>query len=395
VSTRLYYNEPSLTTFEATVTACEPQGDAFAVRLDRTAFYPSSGGQPFDTGTLGDARVTDVVDEDDDVVHVVDRRLVVGAAVHGAVDWKRRFDHMQQHTGQHVLSAAYDRLFGVRTESFHLGGAAATIDLSREVTPAEIRLAEDEANRVVWEDRPVSIRFVTAEEAATLPLRKEPARAGALRLIEVEEFDLSACGGTHVARTGAIGMIATSAWERLRGGTRVEFLCGARALSRFREWRDALAAATRHLSVPPPDLAPAIERLQTDARQQQRTLRALQEQLAVHEARSLAARGERTARGIAVAEALEGWDAAALKTLAVAATAEAPTAAVALFSRSTPAVVVVARGADSGVDAASVLKALIAKFGGKGGGKPELAQGGGLTADAGALVAEAKRLIAG
>ena len=150
MSTRLYYDNPYLTTFDATVTACEPRADAFAVRLDRTAFYPSSGGQPFDTGTLDDARVADVVDEDDDVVHVVERSLDVGATVHGAIDWTRRFDHMQQHTGQHVLSAAYDRLFGVRTESFHLGAAAATIDLHREVTPAEIRAAEDEANRVVW-----------------------------------------------------------------------------------------------------------------------------------------------------------------------------------------------------------------------------------------------------
>jgi alanyl-tRNA synthetase len=391
----LYYDEPYLASFDASVTACASREGRFAVRLDRTAFYPSSGGQPFDTGTLGGARVLDVVDEDDDVVHVVDRSFDVGASVSGAIDWPRRFDHMQQHTGQHVLSAAFDRLLGVRTESFHLGVAAATIDLHREVTSDEIRAAEDEANRIVWEDRPVAIRFVTAAEAASLPLRKEPARAGLLRLIEVEEFDVSACGGTHVARTGAVGIVAVSGWEKLRGGTRVEFLCGRRTLARVREWRDALSAATRHLSVTAPDLAPAIDRLQADARAQQRTLRALQEQLAVHEARALVARGVPGRTGIAMVEALEGWDAASLKTLAVAAVAEAPGAAAVLFSRTTPAVVVVARGNESPIDAAAVLKTLLARFGGKGGGKPEVAQGGGLAAEPAALVAEARRLLAG
>jgi alanyl-tRNA synthetase len=396
VTTRLYYTEPYRTTFDATVTSCESRQDLFALRLDQTAFYPSSGGQPFDTGTLGDARVVDVVDEEEEVVHLADRAIDTGTRVSGAIDWARRFDHMQQHTGQHVLSAAYDRLFGVRTESFHLGVAAATIDLHREVTPAEIRDAENEANRIVWEDRPVSIRFVTVEEAAALPLRKEPARAGSLRLIDVQDFDLSACGGTHVARTGAIGTIATASWEKLRGGTRIEFLCGGRALARFREWRDALSAATRHLSVTPPDLAAAIERLQGDAKSQQRAMRTLQEQLAAHEGRALAGRAEPVPQGLAIADALDGWDAASLKTLAVAATVEAPSAAVVLFSRTMPAVVVVARGAESQVNAAAVLKALITRFGGKGGGKAEIAQGGGLVApEVGELVAEARRLLAG
>jgi alanyl-tRNA synthetase len=392
---RLYYDSPTLLAFDATVRACEPAGDGYRVALDRTAFYPTSGGQPYDTGTLGDARVLDVVDEDDDVVHLVDRAVSVGSAVAGTVDWPRRFDHMQQHSGQHVLSAAYDRLFGVRTESFHLGASSSTIDLHREVTPAEVQAAEDEANRIVWENRPVAIRFVTAAEAATLPLRKEPVRTGSLRLIDIQDFDLSACGGTHVARTGAVGIIATGGWEKLRGGTRVEFLCGARALTRFREWRDALSAATRHLSVTPAELAAAIERLQGDARTQQRTLRALQEQVAVHEARALVARAERTGAGFTVVEALDGWDAAALKTLAVAAAVEEPAAAIALFNRTTPAVAVVTRGAASSVDAAAVLKAMIARFGGRGGGKPEIAQGGGLAGDTESILAEARRLLGG
>lgn len=391
---RIYYAEPYRSSFEATVVACEPHGDRFDVVLDQTAFYPTSGGQPFDIGTLGDVTVIDVVDRDNgDVAHVVDRPLAVGGKVGGQVDWQRRFDHMQQHTGQHVLSAAFDRLHGVRTESFHLGASSATIDLAREVTAQEIRAAEDESNRIVWEDRPVHIRFASADEAKTLPLRKETMRTGPLRLIEVEHFDLSACGGTHVARTGAIGVIAIVAWEKFRGGSRVEFVCGGRALARFREWRDALAATTRHLSVQPADLAGSVEKLQLESKSLQKIIRSQQEQLAAHEARTLVSRAESVGERLIVVDALDGWDAVGLKALASAATTSTPALAVALFNRSTPAVVVVAAGAHAGVDAAAALKALIAKFGGKGGGKRELAQGGGFGAPVEQLLDEARRAL--
>src|SRR5207249_10919663 len=159
---------------------------------------------------VGRSRVVDVLDDEHGgIVHVVEGPAPhVGQSIHGVIDWPRRFDHMQQHTGQHVLSAAFVRLFGVKTVSFHLGTDVSTIDLTREVSPAEITSAEDEANRVVWEDRSVTIRYASAEEAAAMPLRKESARSGTLRLVEIDDCDLSACGGTHVNRTGAIGMIA-------------------------------------------------------------------------------------------------------------------------------------------------------------------------------------------
>ena len=394
MTTRIYYTEPSRNTFDATVISCETRAGRVEAVLDRTAFYPTSGGQPFDTGTLDAVRVLDVEDRDDDqVIHVLERPIAAGTSVKGAIDWTRRFDHMQQHTGQHVLSAACDRLSGARTESFHLGAAAATIDLARELSAREIDAVEAEANRVVWEDRPVTIRFVSAEEAAAMPLRKEPARTGPLRLIDIEDFDLSACGGTHVARTGAIGVIAISGWEKFRGGTRLEFLCGGRALNRFRDWRTVLSTVTRSLSVTPGDLPATIERLQADAKATQRTLRGVQEQLAAHEGRGLVARGEAQAGRIVIVDALEGWDAPGLKNLAAAATAAEPTAVVALFSRSSPAIVVVARGAAASIDAGGVLKSLVSKFGGRGGGKPELAQGGGLTAAPADLIGAARSLL--
>ncbi|MGE3277437.1 MAG: DHHA1 domain-containing protein [Vicinamibacterales bacterium] len=394
MTTRLYYTEPYLADFDAVVTSCTAADGGWLVQLDQTAFYPTSGGQPFDTGQLGEAVVLDVQDADDGaVVHRVDRALEPGATVRGRIDWRRRFDHMQQHTGQHVLSAAFDGLVGARTESFHLGATSSTIDLGRVVSPDEIAAAEDEANRIVWEDRPVGIRFVTAEEAAALPLRKEPSREGRLRLIEVDGFDLSACGGTHVARTGGIGLIAVGGWEKFRGGTRVEFLCGARALARFREHRDAIAAVQRHLSVSPSELAAGIEKLQHDNKGLQRTARGFQEQLAVHEARALTERAVRVGARLVVAEVLDGWDAPGLKALASAAVRHEPSAVVALFSAGTPAIVVIAAGATADADAGAALKTLVAEFGGKGGGKADLAQGG-IPADAHALADAARAILA-
>jgi alanyl-tRNA synthetase len=412
---RLYYNDPYLQAFDATIARVDRRDDRLILTLDRSAFYPTSGGQPFDTGRLGLLRVVDVIDEDDgSISHVVEPRtpnaepgtanpeprtnpepgtlnLEPGQPVRGEIDWTRRFDHMQQHTGQHVLSAAFARLFDVRTVSFHLGAAVSTIDLAREMSPAEIAAAEAEANRIVWEDRPVTIRFATAEEAAQLPLRKEPARGGTLRLIDVEGFDLSACGGTHVARTGGVGVIAVASWERFKGGQRIEFLCGGRALNGYRALRDAVTASVRLLSVLPEELPAAIERMQGDAKDQKRSTAALQNDLARYHAEELAAGAEEVSTYRLVARAVDA-DANGLKALATAITAK-PGYLVILVSSSTPALALVARSAGVNVSAQQLLAALIATFGGRGGGKPELAQGGGLAGSADAILAAARAAI--
>ena len=391
MTNRIYYTEPYRTEFEATVVAVDTVDGRTQVTLDQTAFYPTSGGQPSDIGTLGGAAVSEVIDrEDGTIAHVTSGALKVSEVVQGTIDWARRFDHMQQHTGQHVLSAAFDRLFGVRTESFHMGSVSATIDLAREVSAKEVAKAEDEANRIVWENRPVAIRFATAEEVAKMPLRKESIRTGPLRLIEVEGFDLSACGGTHVARTGGIGVIAIGGWEKFRGGARVEFLCGGRALHRFRLWRGSLAATQKFLSVAPEEMAAAVERMQAESKAQQRTLRGFQEKLAIHEAHALL---QKAGDQAAIIEALEGWDAQGLKAIAVAAAAEKPNAVVALFTTTTPALVVIARGTSATIDAGAMLKSLVAQFGGKGGGKPDLAQGGGLAGSSADLKAAIDALL--
>ena len=395
---RIYYTDPYTAEFDATVIAIEPapaeHPDATGVVLDRTAFYPTSGGQPFDLGRLADRRIVDVVDRDDGtVLHVIEGPIETGA-VHGAIDWPRRFDHMQQHTGQHVLSAAFDRLLQVRTVSFHLGSSSSTIDLGREVTAGEVARAESEANRVVWEDRVVSIRFADAQEAARLPLRKEPARGGRLRLIEVDDFDVSACGGTHVARTGAIGIIAVLSTERFRGGTRVEFVCGGRALARLRALRDAVASSSTLLSVVGAELPAAIDRLQTESRDSRRQLKDLQARLAEHEAAALADRAEPAGAAKVVLAALDGYDANGLKSLAQS-IASRPGHAAVLIRATMPSPIVVARASDLTLDAGAVLRHLTATFGGKGGGRPELAQGGGVQGDPAAILSAARRLIGG
>jgi alanyl-tRNA synthetase len=402
MTTRLYYTDPYLQTFDATVTRVDRTPERLSVILDRTAFYPTSGGQPFDTGQLADFRVIDVIDEEDGTIaHVLDQApgtdegpgtLDQGQAIRGSIDWPRRFDHMQQHTGQHMLSAAIDKLSGVRTVSFHLGAEVSTIDVARELSASEIAAAESEANRVVWEDRPVTIRFADADEAARLPLRKESLRGGTLRLIDIESFDLSACGGTHVSRTGGIGIIAVANWERFKGGQRIEFACGGRALQRFRTTRNAVTSSVRLLSVLPDELPAAIQRMQAEAKDQKRAFAGVQEELARFRAEELAASGEPIGAGRVVLRAIDA-DANGLKALATAVAAK-PGSIVVLVSVSRPVLIVAARSTDvTAVSAQQIVSRLTGQFGGRGGGRPELAQAGGLDGNPDAVLTAARDTI--
>jgi alanyl-tRNA synthetase len=395
VTERLYYTDPYLVAFGAAVVERVDIDGRQAVVLDRTAFYPTSGGQPFDVGTVGGLTVTDVVDlEDGRIAHVIDRAPEPGTPVDGRIDWTRRFDHMQQHTGQHLLSAAFEHVLSARTESFHLGVESSTIDLAISLDAERIARASTEANRVLWEDREVRVRFVDAAEAAALPLRKESVRTGTLRLVEIDGYDLSACGGTHVARTGGIGLIGVTAFERFKGGTRVEFVCGGRALRAFGAQRDVMAACVRHLSVLPAELPAAIERLQAEGKEQRAGARALQGRLVEYEAEALAARAQPAGAVRLVAERVEGFDAHGLKGLAQALAARAGHAAV-LLGADSPASLVVGRAADVSLDAGRLVRDLTTRFGGRGGGRPELAQGGGLTAPPEDVLAAARELVAG
>lgn len=387
---RLYYTDAGLLAFDATVVEARDLDGRQAVVLDRTAFYPTSGGQPHDTGRLGEVRVVDVVDDGDRILHVLESSLEIGAAVRGAIDPARRVDHRQQHTGQHVLSAAFDRMFSNRTVSFHLGTEISTIDLARVLSAEDVERAVDEANRIVWEDRAVTVRFADAAEAQAMGLRKESAREGRLRLVEVTDFDLSACGGTHVDRTGTIGLIAVTATEKVKGGLRLTFVCGGRALRSLRGFRDAVAGSVRVLSVVPAELPAAIQKLQADAKGLRKHAAGLQLALAVHEAERLLGVAAASASPGVVGVVLDGWDAAGLKAVGSALIARAPVVGVLVAGS---AVVVVTHASTSGPRAADVVQHLTSRFGGKGGGTGELAQAGGLTGSPHEIVAATFDLI--
>ena len=392
---RLYYTDAYCRSFDAVVVrALDHSGHPAAV-LDRSAFYPTSGGQPFDVGVLGGATVVDVIDADGEVVHVLSAPLPAGAVVHGEIDWVRRFDHMQQHTGQHVLSAALVRACAAPTVSFHLGGETSTIDLAVTLETADVERAVDEANQVVWDDREVAVRFASAVEAKALPLRKESAREGELRLVEVPGFDLSACGGTHVARTGVIGLIAVTGVEKFKGGVRVTFVCGGRALRSLRQLRDAVAGSVRLLSVLPHELPAAVDKLQAESKGLRKTIAGLQAALAVHEAdRLLAAVAPDAAGRRLIAEVYEGWDASGLKTIASSLVARDPVAVVLVAAGPQP-LVVVACAPSLELDASAVLRRITERFGGRGGGRPDLAQAGGLTGNAVEIAAFARDALGG
>lgn len=298
---------------------------------------------------------------------------------------------MQQHTGQHILSAAFERLTGNATLSVHLGAETSTIDLAAPVDAASVASAEAEANRVVFDNEHVSIRFVSQAEAARLPLRKESAREGRLRLIEIPGIDLSACGGTHVHRTGAVGLIAVTGWERLKGGSRVSFVCGGRALDSHRQLRTVVGELVQRVSVQPAELPSAVARLQAEAREQRKQLQQATERLAVHEVQGLLD-GALTLGGVRVVVRALEHDAAGIKTMASALVTQ-PGVVAALFTSDLPAQLVVARSADVPVDAGAVLRQLVATHGGKGGGKADLAQGGGLTGDIRQIVWTASGLL--
>ena len=381
VTSRLYYDDPALLVFEATVVACEPGEGSCRVALDRSAFYPTSGGQPHDLGQLRAAGrilpVSDVSSDDEERVwHHVAEALTPGTSVIGEVDRVRRQDFRQQHSGQHILSAAFDHLLDAHTESVHLGLDACTLDLHREVTADECRRAEDYANVVVWDDRPVAIRYADAADLVDEPrLRKATSREGRVRLIDIPDHDLSACGGTHVHATGEVGVIVIRGTERFRGGTRVTFLCGRRGVASYHALRETVDAAARSLSVGAADVAEAITKLREDLKQEQRRAKDAGDRLTALQAAELEAHID--AAGVLVAH-LPDADAQGVRVAASQIVATLGRVVV-LIGGLAPHALVVARSADrTDVDAGAIVRQICAAHGGKGGGRPDLAQAGGV-----------------
>ena len=381
----LYYYDSFLYEFDAEVVDTSVAADSRAgVVLDRTAFYPASGGQVFDTGWIvapGDGpnlRVAEVVErEDGTVLHLLERAEVLekGTRIRGLIDGERRRDHMQQHSGQHVLSATFARLFSMPTVSFHMGAEYCSIDLdTNTLTAGQVEAAEALANAVIAEDRPVEVRFVTQAEARELGLRKlPPAERDQLRLIDVRDFDLTACGGTHVRSTGQIGCILLRKTEKVRQGWRVEFVCGQRAVSTARRDYTILAEAAGRLSCHPAEVPQQVRKMQDDLRASRKAGEQLLAEIAELSADGLLAKAQ--GRKVVVRTFAER-DLTFIKLLAQKLTRQSPEVVALLGSTSGAPALVFACSPGMPMDMGALMKEALAKLGGRGGGSKDMAQGG-------------------
>jgi alanyl-tRNA synthetase len=392
---RLYYGDSFLTRFDAVVTdirlVSRTGGEAlWQVALDRSAFYPTSGGQPFDKGNLTATSRTGAVleipidevaeDEQGEVWHYTAKPLVAGTHVHAAIDWERRLDHMQQHSGQHLLSAIFSRELSAHTVSFHLGDESSTIDLNpASIAHASLERVERIANEIIAQDRPITVRTVSRTEAESLlaagQLRKLPEREGEIRMIEIEGTDLNACGGTHLRSTGQIGGLALRSTEKVRQALRVEFVCGLRAMVAARRDFSVLTEAAGALSISASQLPQSIERLLAEAKQAAKERQRLREELARHEAAELLAKAPGHDGLRIVRRQFADHDADYVKLLASKLAAGSRAIALLASTQQEPVSVVFARSAELKFSCGELMRGALADLGLRGGGSTTLAQG--------------------
>jgi alanyl-tRNA synthetase len=378
---RLYYHDSFLYEFDGSVVETLQIEGRSVIVLDRTAFYPTSGGQVHDVGKLlfdgREVPVTDVADDEQGrILHYVAEPIAVDTAIHGLIDESRRLDHVQQHTGQHVLSAAFIELFNMPTISFHMGAETCTIDLqTASISPAQAEEAERLANQIITEDRPVGVRFVPLEKARQLGLRKlPPKQTGDLRLIDIQNFDLCACGGTHVRSTGQIGCILLRKTEKVKQGVRVEFVCGHRAVALARKDYSTLTEAAALFSAHIHELPQQIKKALDDAKTAGKVQHKLLEEIAALEAERMLAGS--TASPKIVSAVFQDRDAVFIKLLAQKLTASQTDVVALLASLASQPTLVFAQSAGRKSNMGQLLKETLSQLGGRGGGSADMAQGG-------------------
>lgn len=377
----LYYHDSYAVQFRATVIERLDVNGLIGLVLDRTYFYPTSGGQPHDLGLIDHIAVREVRirDEDEAVLHLLSETPQEDE-VQGMVDWSRRFDHMQQHSGQHILSQAFVQVADANTVGFHMSAESSTVDLdASSLTDQDIREAERLANEVVWQDRPVTVRFVTHAEARELPLRKLPAatKDDLLRLVAIDSFDLSACGGTHVSRTGEVGTIKVVKVERMGGKSRIEFLCGGRALVDYDRKHQILDRLSNEMTTGYWEVENTFSRLRDDLKQANRKLKQQSAQLAGFEAENLAKNAARYGETSVIRQAFEEREPQELRRLASQLTGHGNR--IVLFGLAgDKAQLLFARSDDVVVPVNDVLAEVLPVLGeASGGGSEKFAQGGG------------------
>ena len=289
---RLYYQDAHLREFSAHVVSCEPEKDHWAVVLDQTAFYPEGGGQPGDTGTLDSVRVLDTHARGEEIVHDCDAPLPVGSAVQGTIDWARRFDYMQQHSGEHIVSGIIHRRFGYENVGFHMGADMVTIDFSGMLTMDDVREIEREVNEAVWANLPIVVSWVDGEEKANAVYRSKKPISGVLRLVSIPAIDVCACCGTHVSMTGEIGLVKIFTCQKFHDGVRLEMLCGRKAYSYVNSILEQNKRISGLLSAKPQQTAQAAERMLDELAQVKYRAGALELRLIAQAAEALAGKGD-------------------------------------------------------------------------------------------------------
>lgn len=378
---RLYYTDSYCSEIDAQVVRIEQRNGRQAITLDRSIFYPTSGGQPNDTGTLNGYGVEDVlVDEAGAIWHLLAAGtppFATEQTVHGVIDWQRRFDHMQQHSGQHLLSQVFVRLFAYETVSVHFGALYSTLDLDVEtVSLAQLEEAERYANELAYSARPIRAYFVDEAQLPTLLLRRPPKVTGVIRIVEIENFDWSACGGTHCRTTAEFLPIKLTQIERKRGQCRLTFLCGQRASDDYAQKHRLLSLIANMLSTDAGQAPARIEQLLSQTKQQQQTLQKLTAQLLAYQAANLLEQARQAGELRLVVYASDEYDIAALRTLATSIAEAEQTVGFLASTVGEKSSLLFVRGKGVGIHMGHLLRSVLQTVNGAGGGRPELAQGG-------------------
>ncbi len=392
---RLYYDNAYLTEFDGKVLECRPNGDNFDVLLDRSAFYPTSGGQPFDTGTLGEAKVIDVNVTDGEVWHTVDREIPVGAEVHGKIDWARRFDHMQQHAADHMIAGALHRMMGGVTIGLHVSDEVSTIDVAMpegvtRITDEEIRRIELDVNEHIQRNVPIRCWFPAEDELEALPLRKKPTVSEHVRIVAIGDDEMVACGGTHPASAGQIGLVKIVSVAPARGKMRVAFLAGQRALNDYFKCREAAHAAAELFSTGVDNLTASISAMQEKLHAAETELSRMKKEQLLSRAQGFIEDAEVLESGVKVVARFVEADAMLLRDLASKLIEQPGVIALLGAMNGAQAVYVFGRSSDVNVNMGTLLRDSARPLGGKGGGKPDFAQGGGCPEILGAALSALK-----
>jgi len=376
---KLYHEDQYLTTFSSAVVERIEVEEKPAIILEKTAFYPSSGGQPHDTGTLNSVQVINVIEnEDHRIIHLLEKPIEENL-VAGCIDWERRFDHIQQHTGQHLLSQAFIEVCDTETVSFHLGEEISTIDVNHSGIDGEtVGAAEELANRIIWENRGVIAHFVNKDVVHKFPLRKVPTVEENIRIIEIKGFDYSPCGGTHCSRTGEVGMIKIRKWEHYKGGTRIQFICGWRALWDYQQKTTVLRQLSEHLSSGEAELSQNIGKLQEESKTLRRECANLTKNLLEYEAKVLLAEREKSGDFYILRKTFDDRNPKDLRILANNVLENSPNTVVLLGGKAKgKASLIFLRSEGLSFDMNQLMKTACAVINGRGGGQPHQAQGGG------------------